>query len=82
MRWLKMHDHGPRARELPVDLAKLPEPQRIEGIGQSNITITTQSAEAQQWFDQGLAEPSSRTPVLRSMELLRHWIKKARAKKQ
>jgi tetratricopeptide (TPR) repeat protein len=50
-----MHDHGPSARESAVDLAKLPEPQRIEGIGHSHITITTKSAVAQQWFDQGLA---------------------------
>jgi tetratricopeptide (TPR) repeat protein len=51
----QMHDHGPPAREPAVDLAKLPKPQRIEGIGHSHITITTKSAEAQQWFDQGLA---------------------------
>jgi tetratricopeptide (TPR) repeat protein len=51
----QMHDHGPSAREPAVDLTKLPEPQRIEGIGHSHITITTKWAEAQQWFDQGLA---------------------------
>src|SRR5207247_5612198 len=38
-----------------VDLVKLPEPQRISGIGGSHIPITTKSPEAQQWFDQGLA---------------------------
>lgn len=38
-----------------ADLAKLPAPQHLEGIGQSHIPITTKSAEAQQWFDQGLA---------------------------
>jgi tetratricopeptide (TPR) repeat protein len=51
----QMHDHGPPARESPVDLTKVPKPQHIEGIGHSHITITTRSAEAQQWFDQGLA---------------------------
>jgi tetratricopeptide (TPR) repeat protein len=38
-----------------VDLAKVPSPQRLDGIGQSHIPITTKSSEAQQWFDQGLA---------------------------
>jgi tetratricopeptide (TPR) repeat protein len=38
-----------------VDLAKLPAPQHIEGIGHSQIAITTKSPEAQEWFDQGLA---------------------------
>lgn len=51
----QMQHHGPPARESAVDLMKLPEPQRIEGIGHSHIAITTKSAEAQQWFDQGLA---------------------------
>jgi hypothetical protein len=50
-----MHDHGPPARESAVDLTKFPEPQPIEGIGHSHIAITTKSAAAQQWFDQGLA---------------------------
>jgi tetratricopeptide (TPR) repeat protein len=48
------HQHGPPPRESPVDLAKLPAPQHIEGIGHSHIAITTKSAVAQQWFDQGL----------------------------
>jgi len=39
----------------PVDLAKVPAPQHLDGIGQSHIPITTKSPEAQQWFDQGLA---------------------------
>ena len=38
-----------------VDLAKLPAPQRIKGIGDAHIAITTTAADAQQWFDQGLA---------------------------
>jgi tetratricopeptide (TPR) repeat protein len=33
----------------------LPAPQRIKGIGSAHITITTKSAETQQWFDQGIA---------------------------
>jgi tetratricopeptide (TPR) repeat protein len=51
----QMHDHGPPTRDSAVDLRKLPEPQRIEGVGHSHVTITTKSAEAQQWFDQALA---------------------------
>ena len=48
------HQHaGPEAAK--VDLAKIPTPQHLTGIGQSHIPITTKSAEAQQWFDQGLA---------------------------
>jgi len=38
-----------------IDLDKLPAPQHIDGIGQSDLKITTKSAEAQQWFSQGLA---------------------------
>ncbi len=49
------HRHGPRTSQSPVDLAKLPAPQHIEGIGRSHIAITTKSPDAQQWFDQGLA---------------------------
>ena len=48
------HQHAaPEAYK--VDLAKVPSAQRLDGIGQSHIPITTKSAEAQQWFDQGLA---------------------------
>ncbi len=49
------HHHGPPPDESSVDLAKLPPPQHIKGIGSAHIAITTKSAEAQQWFDQGLA---------------------------
>jgi tetratricopeptide (TPR) repeat protein len=49
-----MH-HSPPPDEPAVDLAKLPAPQRLKGIGSAHITITTKSGEAQQWFDQGLA---------------------------
>ena len=38
-----------------VNLAKLPAPEHMKGIGQAHIAITTKSPEAQQWFDQGLA---------------------------
>jgi tetratricopeptide (TPR) repeat protein len=48
------HQHGP-SDPGHVDLAKLPPPERIEGIGQAHIPITTKSPQAQQWFDQGLA---------------------------
>src|SRR3954466_5177702 len=49
------HQHAPPPGQPWVDLAKLPEPQRIVGLGHSHIGITTKSPEAQQWFDQGLA---------------------------
>ncbi|HTC36747.1 MAG TPA: tetratricopeptide repeat protein [Bryobacteraceae bacterium] len=48
------HQHGPSEAE-HIDPAKLPPPQRIDGIGQAHIPITTKSPQAQQWFDQGLA---------------------------
>jgi tetratricopeptide (TPR) repeat protein len=48
------HHHGPPEGSR-VDLEKLPAPQRIKGIGSAHITITTKSAETQQWFDQGIA---------------------------
>jgi len=48
------HQHGPPEAK-GIDLAKLPPPQRIEGIGEAHIQLTTKSPEAQQWFDQGLA---------------------------
>jgi tetratricopeptide (TPR) repeat protein len=48
------HQHGPPGAT-SVDLSKLPPPQRIEGIGDAHISITTKSPQAQQWFDQGLA---------------------------
>src|SRR5579871_22306 len=47
------HHHG--AQSSPdIDVAKLPAPQKIAGLGQSHIAITTKSPEAQQWFDQGI----------------------------
>src|SRR4051812_4530189 len=49
------HQHAPPPDQLWVDLAKLPPPKRIDGLGHSHIAITTKSPEAQQWFDQGLA---------------------------
>jgi tetratricopeptide (TPR) repeat protein len=48
------HQHT-ASEDAQVDLVRLPAPERIEGIGQSHITISTKSPEAQQWFDQGLA---------------------------
>jgi tetratricopeptide (TPR) repeat protein len=48
------HQHGPPEKK-GIDLAKLPPPQRMEGIGQAHIAITTKSTQAQEWFDQGLA---------------------------
>ncbi len=47
------HTRDPEAARL--DLAKLPAPERIEGLGRAHIAITTKSPEVQQWFDQGLA---------------------------
>jgi tetratricopeptide (TPR) repeat protein len=49
----QMHHH--ESPESTLDLAKLPPPQHMKGIGTAHIAITTKSAEAQQWFDQGLA---------------------------
>jgi tetratricopeptide (TPR) repeat protein len=48
------HQHGPPETK-GLDLSKLPPPQKIEGIGQAHIPITTKSPKAQQWFDQGLS---------------------------
>jgi tetratricopeptide (TPR) repeat protein len=49
------HHHAAAADNIAVDLAKLPAPQHLDGIGHSHLSITTKSPEAQQWFDQGLA---------------------------
>jgi tetratricopeptide (TPR) repeat protein len=49
------HQHAPPAEEGRVDLARLPAPEHMTGIGTSHIAITTKSSEAQQWFDQGVA---------------------------
>lgn len=49
------HQHTPPPQTETVDLAKLPPPQKIQGIGQAHIPISTKSPQAQEWFDQGLA---------------------------
>lgn len=38
----------------PIDPAALPPPRSIPGIGTGTLPITTKSAEAQAWFDQGV----------------------------
>lgn len=49
------HQHTADPDSARIDLAKLPPPLHIDGLGSAHIAITTKSAEAQQWFDQGLA---------------------------
>jgi len=49
------HQHARSTEIATVDLQKLPAPKHIDGIGRSEIKITTKSPEAQQWFNQGLA---------------------------
>jgi len=49
------HQHTADPESARIDLAKLPPPQHIDGLGKAHIAITTKSPEAQQWFDQGLA---------------------------
>jgi len=49
------HQHTADPETARLDLIKLPAPQRMNGLGRAHITITTKSAEAQEWFDQGLA---------------------------
>lgn len=48
------HHHGANTTA-DIDVSTLPAPQKIAGIGHSHIALTTKSAEAQQWFDQGIA---------------------------
>jgi tetratricopeptide (TPR) repeat protein len=48
------HQHNPPDQP-KVDLAKLPAPQHMEGLGGGHIQITTKSPDAQKWFDQGVA---------------------------
>lgn len=43
------------AAPVKIDLAQLPPPEKIQGIGDAHIPVTAKSPEAQQWFDQGLA---------------------------
>jgi len=47
--------HHATPEKASVDLAKLPAPQHFDGIGHSELKITTKSPEAQQWFNQGLS---------------------------
>ena len=49
------HQHTADPENARLDLAKLPAPQPMTGLGHAHITITTKSPEAQRWFDQGLA---------------------------
>ena len=49
------HQHTADPENARLDLAKLPAPQPMSGLGHAHITITTKSPEAQRWFDQGLA---------------------------
>lgn len=49
------HQHTADPADAKIELAKLPAPQHIDGLGSGHITITTKSPEAQRWFDQGLA---------------------------
>src|SRR5215469_3088978 len=49
------HQHSADPESARLDLAKLPAPQAMNGLGHAHITITTSSPEAQRWFDQGLA---------------------------
>ena len=49
------HQHTADPENARIDLAKLPAPQLMSGLGHAHITITTKSPEAQRWFDQGLA---------------------------
>lgn len=50
----QVHHHAADAGA-GVDLAKVPKPVALDGIGHSHIPITTKSPDAQRWFDQGLA---------------------------
>jgi tetratricopeptide (TPR) repeat protein len=48
------HQHNPPDQPR-VDLAKLPEPQHMNGLGGGHMEISTKSQDAQTWFDQGIA---------------------------
>ncbi len=47
------HDHGAMYGPAP-SFTDLPAPPRMTGIGSATIKVSTRSAAAQQWFDQGL----------------------------
>jgi len=54
--WLALAQHHQMSEAAPeIDLSKLPPPAKMGGVGRSHIGLTTKSAEAQRWFDQGLA---------------------------
>ncbi|HEU4636087.1 MAG TPA: hypothetical protein VFS41_07915 [Edaphobacter sp.] len=46
--------HGAGASGAPIPPEQLPAPLKMTGIGNSSMKITTTSAEAQAWFNQGL----------------------------
>ena len=48
------HNHGPSANEPTVAVAELPPPPLMKDIGTASVKVTTKSAEAQKYFDQGL----------------------------
>lgn len=48
------HNHQMPEYSPAVDFAKLPAPPLMKNIGSSNLKITTKSAEAQKYFNQGL----------------------------
>ncbi|MBV8072349.1 MAG: hypothetical protein JO270_20775, partial [Acidobacteriaceae bacterium] len=48
------HHHTADA-SVEIDIAKLPPPVKLNGLGHSHIAVTTKSPEAQIWFDQGIA---------------------------
>ena len=52
---LAQHQHTADPESSRIDLAKLPPPVHLDGLGAAHIAITTKSPEAQRWFDQGLA---------------------------
>ena len=56
------HHHQAYQTAPEIDLARLPAPVRMDGIGHSHIEIGTKSPEAQQWLDQGIALSSTEAP--------------------
>ncbi len=47
------HNHG-GPTVAAASFTELPSPPKMTGIGTATIKITTKSADAQKWFDQGL----------------------------